>query len=216
MQMVLRSWQNRITLFDGCRLPWPSIGPWIGLQAKLVSWWTLPGCRRGCPPRFRPTLGIILCQYARHIFICKAADFFMWICCLHSRKYPFVFRQSLSFSFWFENTLCPRRICCSSRVTTPVAANMLRLAFPAAECVARVQCTAPGVLWNMLVAANQVSGLLGVYSWVPFHPHSFLQPPKPLSSLSALRDGSWRDGCYWCGSTCPGARERSGNEGRVT
>ncbi|XP_032170545.1 SLAIN motif-containing protein 1 isoform X1 [Mustela erminea] len=25
---------------------------------------------------------------------------------------------------------------------------------------------------------------------------SFLQPPKPLSSLSALRDGSWRDGCY--------------------
>ncbi|XP_072850809.2 SLAIN motif-containing protein 1 isoform X2 [Pogona vitticeps] len=25
---------------------------------------------------------------------------------------------------------------------------------------------------------------------------SFLQPPKPLSSLSALRDGNWRDGCY--------------------
>ncbi|KAM8922686.1 SLAIN motif-containing protein 1 isoform 2-T2 [Lycaon pictus] len=25
---------------------------------------------------------------------------------------------------------------------------------------------------------------------------SFLQPPKPLSSLSTLRDGSWRDGCY--------------------
>ncbi|XP_038618978.1 SLAIN motif-containing protein 1 [Tachyglossus aculeatus] len=25
---------------------------------------------------------------------------------------------------------------------------------------------------------------------------SFLQPPKPLSSLSAVRDGSWRDGCY--------------------
>lgn len=28
--------------------------------------------------------------------------------------------------------------------------------------------------------------------------HSFLQPPKPLSSLSTLRDGNWRDGCYWC------------------
>ncbi|XP_069495759.1 SLAIN motif-containing protein 1 isoform X2 [Ambystoma mexicanum] len=27
-------------------------------------------------------------------------------------------------------------------------------------------------------------------------PRSFLQPPKPLSSLSALRDGNWRDGCY--------------------
>ncbi|XP_070263543.1 SLAIN motif-containing protein 1 isoform X1 [Myotis yumanensis] len=25
---------------------------------------------------------------------------------------------------------------------------------------------------------------------------SFLQPPKPLSSLSTLRDGNWRDGCY--------------------
>ncbi|XP_072710203.1 SLAIN motif-containing protein 1 isoform X2 [Ciconia boyciana] len=25
---------------------------------------------------------------------------------------------------------------------------------------------------------------------------SFLQPPKPLSSLSAMRDGNWRDGCY--------------------
>ncbi|XP_053912697.1 SLAIN motif-containing protein 1 isoform X2 [Cuculus canorus] len=25
---------------------------------------------------------------------------------------------------------------------------------------------------------------------------SFLQPPKPLSSLSTMRDGSWRDGCY--------------------
>ncbi|EPQ11051.1 SLAIN motif-containing protein 1 [Myotis brandtii] len=24
----------------------------------------------------------------------------------------------------------------------------------------------------------------------------FLQPPKPLSSLSTLRDGNWRDGCY--------------------
>lgn len=29
-------------------------------------------------------------------------------------------------------------------------------------------------------------------------PPSFLQPPKPLSSLSTLRDGNWRDGCYWC------------------
>ncbi|KAM4700720.1 SLAIN motif-containing protein 1 isoform 3-T3 [Discoglossus pictus] len=27
-------------------------------------------------------------------------------------------------------------------------------------------------------------------------PRSFLQPPKTLSSLSALRDGNWRDGCY--------------------
>ncbi|XP_053558052.1 SLAIN motif-containing protein 1-like isoform X2 [Bombina bombina] len=27
-------------------------------------------------------------------------------------------------------------------------------------------------------------------------PQSFLQPPKTLSSLSALRDGNWRDGCY--------------------
>ncbi|XP_058704356.1 SLAIN motif-containing protein 1 isoform X4 [Poecile atricapillus] len=26
--------------------------------------------------------------------------------------------------------------------------------------------------------------------------HSFLQPPKPLSSLSTIRDGNWRDGCY--------------------
>lgn len=26
--------------------------------------------------------------------------------------------------------------------------------------------------------------------------YSFLQPPKPLSSLSTLRDGNWRDGCY--------------------
>ncbi|XP_032841892.2 SLAIN motif-containing protein 1 isoform X3 [Tyto alba] len=25
---------------------------------------------------------------------------------------------------------------------------------------------------------------------------SFLQPPKPLSALSAMRDGNWRDGCY--------------------
>ncbi|XP_074995836.1 SLAIN motif-containing protein 1 isoform X1 [Calonectris borealis] len=25
---------------------------------------------------------------------------------------------------------------------------------------------------------------------------SFLQPPKPLSSLSTMRDGNWRDGCY--------------------
>nr|XP_054510933.1 SLAIN motif-containing protein 1 isoform X3 [Agelaius phoeniceus] len=25
---------------------------------------------------------------------------------------------------------------------------------------------------------------------------SFLQPPKPLSSLSTIRDGNWRDGCY--------------------
>ncbi|KAH0516176.1 SLAIN motif-containing protein 1 [Microtus ochrogaster] len=25
---------------------------------------------------------------------------------------------------------------------------------------------------------------------------SFLQPPKPLSSLSTLRDGNWREGCY--------------------
>ncbi|XP_063160716.1 SLAIN motif-containing protein 1 [Candoia aspera] len=25
---------------------------------------------------------------------------------------------------------------------------------------------------------------------------SFLQPPKPLSSFTTLRDGSWRDGCY--------------------
>uniref|UniRef100_A0A2K6EWM8 SLAIN motif family member 1 n=1 Tax=Propithecus coquereli TaxID=379532 RepID=A0A2K6EWM8_PROCO len=25
---------------------------------------------------------------------------------------------------------------------------------------------------------------------------SFLQPPKPLSSFSTLRDGNWRDGCY--------------------
>ncbi|KAM5289100.1 SLAIN motif-containing protein 1 isoform 3-T3 [Ctenodactylus gundi] len=25
---------------------------------------------------------------------------------------------------------------------------------------------------------------------------SFLQPPKPLSALSTLRDGNWRDGCY--------------------
>ncbi|XP_010151300.1 PREDICTED: SLAIN motif-containing protein 1 isoform X2 [Eurypyga helias] len=29
------------------------------------------------------------------------------------------------------------------------------------------------------------------------HPvRSFLQPPKPLSSLSMMRDGNWRDGCY--------------------
>ncbi|NWW93559.1 SLAI1 protein, partial [Rhynochetos jubatus] len=29
------------------------------------------------------------------------------------------------------------------------------------------------------------------------HPvRSFLQPPKPLSSLSTMRDGNWRDGCY--------------------
>lgn len=27
-------------------------------------------------------------------------------------------------------------------------------------------------------------------------PSCFLQPPKPLSSLSMLRDGNWRDGCY--------------------
>uniref|UniRef100_A0A8C5LLR2 SLAIN motif family member 1 n=1 Tax=Leptobrachium leishanense TaxID=445787 RepID=A0A8C5LLR2_9ANUR len=27
-------------------------------------------------------------------------------------------------------------------------------------------------------------------------PRSFLQPPKTLSSLSTLRDGNWRDGCY--------------------
>ncbi|XP_069061325.1 SLAIN motif-containing protein 1 isoform X1 [Pleurodeles waltl] len=27
-------------------------------------------------------------------------------------------------------------------------------------------------------------------------PRSFLQPPKPLTSLSALRDVNWRDGCY--------------------
>ncbi|MEE6470923.1 hypothetical protein FKM82_009119 [Ascaphus truei] len=27
-------------------------------------------------------------------------------------------------------------------------------------------------------------------------PRSFLQPPKTLSPLSALRDGNWRDGCY--------------------
>lgn len=26
---------------------------------------------------------------------------------------------------------------------------------------------------------------------------SLLTPPKSLSTLSALRDGSWRDGCYW-------------------
>ncbi|KAM9567190.1 SLAIN motif-containing protein 1 isoform 2-T2 [Guaruba guarouba] len=25
---------------------------------------------------------------------------------------------------------------------------------------------------------------------------SFLQPPKPLSSLTTMRDGNWRDGCY--------------------
>ncbi|CAM9604710.1 unnamed protein product [Bubo scandiacus] len=25
---------------------------------------------------------------------------------------------------------------------------------------------------------------------------SFIQPPKPLSSLSTMRDGNWRDGCY--------------------
>ncbi|XP_048388213.2 SLAIN motif-containing protein 1a isoform X2 [Stegostoma tigrinum] len=25
---------------------------------------------------------------------------------------------------------------------------------------------------------------------------SFLQPPKPLTALSSLKDGSWRDGCY--------------------
>ncbi|KAM3837868.1 SLAIN motif-containing protein 1 isoform 2-T2 [Vipera latastei] len=25
---------------------------------------------------------------------------------------------------------------------------------------------------------------------------SFLQPPKPLSSFTTLRDGNWRDGCY--------------------
>uniref|UniRef100_A0A4W3I661 SLAIN motif family member 1 n=1 Tax=Callorhinchus milii TaxID=7868 RepID=A0A4W3I661_CALMI len=25
---------------------------------------------------------------------------------------------------------------------------------------------------------------------------SFLQPPKPLTALSSLRDGSWKDGCY--------------------
>ncbi|XP_067890454.1 SLAIN motif-containing protein 1a isoform X1 [Heterodontus francisci] len=25
---------------------------------------------------------------------------------------------------------------------------------------------------------------------------SFLQPPKPLTTLSSLKDGSWRDGCY--------------------
>lgn len=33
--------------------------------------------------------------------------------------------------------------------------------------------------------------------------YSFLQPPKPLSSLSTLRDGNWRDGCYWCSSMYP-------------
>ncbi|XP_072267029.1 SLAIN motif-containing protein 1 isoform X2 [Pyxicephalus adspersus] len=27
-------------------------------------------------------------------------------------------------------------------------------------------------------------------------PRSFIQPPKTLSSLSTLRDGNWRDGCY--------------------
>lgn len=26
---------------------------------------------------------------------------------------------------------------------------------------------------------------------------SLLTPPKSLAALSALRDGSWRDGCYW-------------------
>ncbi|KAG8137603.1 hypothetical protein E2320_004821 [Naja naja] len=26
--------------------------------------------------------------------------------------------------------------------------------------------------------------------------NSFLQPPKPLSSFTTLRDGNWRDGCY--------------------
>lgn len=39
----------------------------------------------------------------------------------------------------------------------------------------------------------------------PFFPSlcSFLQPPKPLSSLSTLRDGNWRDGCYWCSFLYP-------------
>lgn len=42
---------------------------------------------------------------------------------------------------------------------------------------------------------------------------SFLQPPKPLSSLSTLRDGNWRDGCYWCSFTDPWRMGRSENEG---
>lgn len=45
---------------------------------------------------------------------------------------------------------------------------------------------------------------------------SFLQPPKPLSSLSTLRDGNWRDGCYWRSWTYLEEGERSGNEGCVT
>lgn len=42
---------------------------------------------------------------------------------------------------------------------------------------------------------------------------SFLQPPKPLSSLSTLRDGNWRDGCYWCSFMDPWRMGRHENEG---
>lgn len=47
---------------------------------------------------------------------------------------------------------------------------------------------------------SRVMGLGGLLTFrlLSSSPPSFLQPPKPLSSLSTLRDGNWRDGCYWC------------------
>lgn len=71
--------------------------------------------------------------------------------------------------------------------------------------------------WEHLVVRQLIPGpTLYVISL-----RSLLTPPKTLSSLSALRNTSWRDGCYWGVSTAPPAgwgqlRHRTSAWGGVT